>query len=88
MFKILLHPLAAKFFQKVDKETGRRIKNKIKELKEFPKQRGKHMKYINSWKLRIGDYRAIYEINEKENNIVVLFIGHRDDIYDDFSKLF
>ena len=67
MFKVILHPLAAKFFTKTDKEISRRVKNKLKELEEFPKQRGKHMKYVNFWKLRIGDYRAIYKIKEKEN---------------------
>jgi len=88
MFEVLLHPLAAKFFEKTDKETAEHIKKKLRELKEFPEQRGKHLKYTQFWSLRIGDYRAIYEIKTNEKKVIVLFIGHRSDVYDDFSKIY
>ncbi|MFB6088786.1 MAG: type II toxin-antitoxin system RelE/ParE family toxin, partial [Candidatus Aenigmatarchaeota archaeon] len=39
------------------------------------------------YRLRIGDYRAIYEVDKKKEKVVVLFIGHRKNVYDDFSKL-
>ncbi|MCD6467139.1 MAG: type II toxin-antitoxin system RelE/ParE family toxin, partial [Methanomicrobia archaeon] len=39
------------------------------------------------WKLRIEDYRAIYEIKVKEKKVIILFIGHRKTVYDDFSRL-
>ncbi len=57
----------------MDVETRRQIKRKLKELKEFPEQRGKYLKYTQFWTLRIGDYRTIYEINnnEKKDNIIV-----------------
>ena len=88
MYNIFLHPLADRFLKKIDIGISRRIKKKILELKEFPEQRGKHMRYTQFWSLRIGDYRAIYEIRENEKNVIILFIGHRDDVYDDFSKLY
>lgn len=88
MFNILLHPVAAKFLEKIDVETCRQIKKKIKELKHESKRKGKHLRYTPFWSLRIGNYRAIYEVQNNEKKIVVLFIGHRDDVYDDFSKLY
>ena len=88
MFNVLLHPLAAKFLEKTDSEINNQIKKKLRELREFPEQRGKHLRYTQFWSLRIGDYRAIYEIRNKEKKVIVLFIGHRDDVYDDFSKLY
>lgn len=36
----------------------------------------------------MGDYRAIYEIDRDESRVVVLFVGHRKKVYDDFSKTF
>lgn len=33
------------------------------------------------WRLRVGDYRLIYEINDKEQSVLILHIGHRRDIY-------
>jgi len=35
----------------------------------------------NGWRIRIGDYRVIYEIDNKNQTIVILNIGHRRDIY-------
>lgn len=86
-FKIFFHPKAKQFILKLDTHAKERIKNKIKELKQFPEQRGKHLKYSNFWGLRIGDYRVIYEIHKQECKVIVLFIGHRKNVYDDFSKL-
>lgn len=88
MYKILLHPSAAKFLKKAEPKTCREIKKKILELREFPEERGKHLRYTSFWSLRIGDYRVIYEIKKEEKKVVVLFIGHRSDVYDDFSKLY
>jgi len=84
---VLLLPDANELLNKLDKAVSERIRSKLRELSKFP-ERGKHLKYSDYWSLRIGDYRAIYEIWNKERKIVVLFIGHRKDVYDDFSKLF
>jgi len=88
MLEVLLHPLAARFLEKTDPEMSSRIKRKLKELSKNPEQRGKHLRYTQFWSLRIGDYRAIYEIRKKEKRVIILFIGHGDDVYDDFTKLY
>lgn len=87
-YKILLHPKAAKSYNKLNKELKGRIKKKIKSLKEKPESYGKPLKYSNFWSLRIGEYRIIYEINKKNKQIIILFIGHRKHAYTDFSKIF
>lgn len=58
----------------------------MKGLSSEPKK-GKKLKHSDFFRLRIGDYRAIYEIDNKNERIVILFIGHRKDVYDDFSRL-
>jgi mRNA interferase RelE/StbE len=35
----------------------------------------------DAYKLRVGDYRIIYEFNEVGENITILKIGHRSEIY-------
>lgn len=87
-FKVLLHPKSAKFLSKLEKDQKERIKSKLKELEDHPERRGKRLRYSDFWTLRIGDYRAIYEIDEGEDRVIVLFIGHRKNVYDDFSKMF
>ena len=86
-FKVLLHPKAAKALEKLEKSTKRRIIEKLKELGDKPEESGKRLKYSDFWSLRIGDYRAIYEINRDRKQVVILFIGHRKRVYDDFSKM-
>lgn len=83
---VFLHPKAAKALGKLDKSTREEIKDSLAKLEKDQKQ-GKPLKYCNFRSLRIGDYRAIYEINKQNNKIVVLFIDHRKRVYDEFSRL-
>ena len=87
-FTILLHPKAAKILQKIKEPIRSRIKEKLRKLRDHPERVGKPLKYSDFWSLRVGDYRAIYEINRDRDQVVILFIGHRKKVYDDFSKMF
>lgn len=86
-FIVLLHPKAHKELERLDKPTKHRIKEKLKELQNNPERVGKRLKPSDFWSLRVGDYRAIYEIDSSRKQVFVLFIGHRSKVYDDFSKL-
>lgn len=63
------------------------IHNKIIEdialLSETPRPAGcKKLKgQKNAWRIRIGDYRVIYEIEDKQLRILVIAIGLRKDVY-------
>lgn len=86
-FAVLLHPKAAKALKSLEKSLKSRIIRRLKELENHPKA-GKRLKYSNFWSLRVGDYRVIYEIYTDEKKVIILFIGHRKKVYDDFSKIF
>ena len=86
-FKVLLHPKAAKDLQKIEKQIRTRIIESAKQLCENPGKLGKPLKQSDYWSLRVGDYRVIYEINQNKKQVVILFIGHRSKVYDDFSKM-
>jgi len=64
------------------------IHNKIIEdvtsLSEIPRPAGcKKLKgQKKAWRIRIGDYRVIYEIEDRQLRILVIAIGHRKDIYE------
>lgn len=87
-YKILMHDKADKKLSKLEKGLQERIKKSLKRLEKYPEKHGYHLKNSKFWKLRIGDYRAIYEIRKEEEKLVVFFIGHGKNVYDDFSKLF
>jgi len=87
-FAVLLHPRAARDLDKMGKLVRQRIREQLHELKDHPERVGKQLRYSDFWSLRVGDYRAVYEIDRKKRRVIVLFIGHRKKVYDDFSKLF
>lgn len=87
VFKVLLHPNAAKELRKLDEQNQTRIKQSLKELAVDPRKTGKPLHPSDFWSVKSGDYRAIYEIDTKKNQVIVLFVGHRKKVYDDFSKL-
>ena len=87
-YKVLLHPKAANFLKKADTKLKNRIIASLRELENAPKEKGQRLKYTLFWRLRIGDYRAIYMVEEEAKKVKVLFIGHRREVYDDFSRLF
>jgi mRNA interferase RelE/StbE len=86
-FAVFLHKKAAKELEKLQEDLRTRIKERLSELKNNPESVGKALRPSDFWSLRIGDYRAIYEIDRARKQVTVLHIGHRRKAYDDFSKL-
>jgi mRNA interferase RelE/StbE len=37
--------------------------------------------YANRWRVRIGDYRVIYQIDDQVQEVIVLRIAHRREAY-------
>ena len=68
----------------LDKAVAQRILRRLKWLAEnfdtlTPEVLTAELKGL--FKLRVGSYRVIYEINRKERLLIVHLVGHRKDIY-------
>ncbi len=83
MFSIIILPKAKKQLLKLEKKTIEIVLKKIYSIKENPLHYIERLKELPSWKLRIGDYRAIMSINTREKKMFIEKIGHRKDIYKD-----
>jgi len=86
-YKIEVKKSAAKDLKKIPKADRKRIVDKIDSLAENPplKETTK-MKGNNPFhKIRVGDYRIVYEIQEDVLLILIIKIGHRKDIYRNLS---
>ena len=75
-----------KFLKKLDKHTAKFILAWIRKNLEGctnPRHTGKGLTSNRSgqWRYRVGDYRFIADIQEKELVILVIQIGHRSVIY-------
>jgi len=82
-FRIEFKRSAAKALKRVPIRERRRIRDKIDSLSENPPDRTTtKMKGDNPFhRIRVGDYRIIYEIQNEILLILVLKIGHRKEIY-------
>lgn len=87
-FGVFLHPRAAKALERIEESVRLRIVERLRELRDSSEGVGKRLRFSDFWSLRVGDYRAVYEIDRGKNRVVVLFVGHRRKVYDDFSKMF
>lgn len=65
------------------KELSQRIFTKLISTKENPHHFFVRLKGRNDYKLRIGDYRILAEIDDNKKEIFVSKIGHRKNIYDE-----
>ena len=60
----------------------KRILARLAELETNPRPPDvKKLKGRAAWRIRVGDYRVIYEIHDRELQILVVTIGHRREIY-------
>ena len=80
-FRVEFTELAADKFRKLDKTTQDRIVKKLREVAENPKRHVTSLRSIGAFKIRVGDYRLIADIDWMEEVVYVLTLGHRSTIY-------
>ena len=79
-YKIDWKENAIKDLKKLEASISNRIYKKVDELIENPLSKDiKKIKGMNAFRLRVGDYRIIFEI--EKDIICVLKVGHRKNIY-------
>jgi len=84
MFEVKLDKQADKFLRKCEKIIFDRIVRKFEELKvnPIPHDSKRVQGYREpTFRIRIGDYRALYRLNHDERRIVVVKIDKRSKVY-------
>lgn len=76
---------ASKQFRKLPLDIQKRIQTKIDELiiKPRPNRVKKLQGENNLYRIRVGDYRVVYEIEDDILLIVVIRVKHRSEVYRD-----
>jgi mRNA interferase RelE/StbE len=82
-YRLILSKPAVKALRGVAPQEVARIATAIEDLKDEPRPSGcrKLQGREDLWRIRIGDYRVIYAIDDVVEVIDVRRIGHRGDIY-------
>lgn len=85
MYQIIIDKIAAKSLKNLPKPDQKKIIAAINDLSQNPRPLGAKTLQGN-WKgfcrIRIGNYRVIYDIDDEIITIYVLKIAHRKDIYE------
>ena len=81
--RIEVSPAAARQLKKIDRRVLPQIVEKIDSLAGEPRPRGceKLSGYDNLYRVRVGDYRIVYGVEDRLVLVVVLKVGNRADVY-------
>jgi mRNA interferase RelE/StbE len=82
-YKVVFRDEAGQAFRRLDKSVQRRIQLVIGRLAENPRP-GQATRLVgdpNTWRVRAGAWRILYEIDEDQVLVLVLDIGHRSTAY-------
>jgi len=81
-YKISIKPSAVKELRKIPKKELKKITDRINSLSHDPRPAGSEkLTTQNAYRIRQGQYRIVYIIEDDNLIIIVIKIGHRRDIY-------
>ena len=85
MYKIELRRKAKSSLDKLPKDDFDAVLDAVKGLANTPRPKGvEKIKSAGLWRIRQGDYRIVYSIDDSQKTVPVLRIGHRREIYRSF----
>ncbi len=83
-YSLELKSSAQKELDALDDALFTRIDRKITALAENPRPAGcKKLKgYRNQWRIRVGDWRVVYIIDDAEARVTITRVAHRGEVYE------
>ena len=82
IYKVTILRRAQKELGALAGEEYTRIRDAIGDLAENPRPSGcLKLTGRDGWRIRIGNYRVVYEIGDSGQMVTVLHVGHRRDVY-------
>jgi mRNA interferase RelE/StbE len=86
MFDVILSPEAQAFFADADPPLARKLARCFAQLEHDPKRHNNIKRLTGEFarrlRYRIGNWRVIYSINDKAQQVSVLLIAHRSEVYE------
>jgi mRNA interferase RelE/StbE len=81
-YALCILPRAEKELASLDTRAYESVKPRIYALQEDPRPHGcRKLKDLPGWRLRVGDYRVVFEIDDAARTVTILPVGHRKEIY-------
>ncbi|MCU0786843.1 MAG: type II toxin-antitoxin system RelE/ParE family toxin [Verrucomicrobia bacterium] len=81
-YQVILTKSAQKKLDRLPDDKVNRILARLTGLETNPRPADvKKLKGRDAWRIRVGDYRVIYEIHDRILQIMIITVGHRGEIY-------
>jgi mRNA interferase RelE/StbE len=82
-YQILIRRPAEKEIGSLPPKIRSRVAEKIRALADDPRPAGckKLSGEDRAWRIRVGDYRVVYEVNDTARYVEVRVVAHRKDVY-------
>ena len=82
-YQLTIRPRAIKALEKINDPAYSNIKTAILDLANNPRPHGyKKLKGRDGYRIRVGDYRVLYNIFDNILSVDVVNLGHRKEIYE------
>ena len=82
MYDLIFEKRALRNLNRLDKKIKERIWNKLQDCKQDPFRYLEPLVEIKGFKLRVGDYRVINDVENEIKILHVLKVGHRKNVYE------
>ena len=88
-YRINITSAAERQFKELPRRFQINIRDAIYSLSDEPRPEGckKHQSKKNLWRIRVGNYRVVYQIKDKELIVLILRIGNRKEIYQKLGRM-
>ncbi len=84
-YQVELRRKAQRSLDKLPKDDFNEVISVVKGLADSPRPKGvEKIKSAGLWRIRQGDYRIVYSIDDGQKTVTILRIGHRREIYRSF----
>ena len=82
-YQVVFEPAARKQFLRLERAVQIRLRPHLEALGDIPRPPGvaKMAGGENQWRIRVGNWRIIYAIFDRELVVLVMKLGHRREIY-------
>jgi mRNA interferase RelE/StbE len=79
---LLIPARIEKDLSSLPREVLLQVDAQIMKLRDNPRPHGcEKLKGRDGWRIRVGNYRIVYEIDDRRRTIAVLHVRHRKDVY-------
>ena len=83
MYSLLIRRSAERDLHKLSRVILRRVNEKIVALRHNPRPSGvrKLVGALEGWRIRVGDYRILYQIDDDAQTVTIARVKHRREVY-------